>query len=200
MLFRSISRRGDPSGTARSIDLALVAIDDVRPWRSVPRLDLQVGEWLRPAFERGDETPWDPLDPDLVIGIAMVRASGRALLGPPPDRLLDPVPWSDLRRALLGTIPDLRSHLAGDERNVILTFARIRATLETGRFLAKDAAAAWAIERTDDSADRAVLARARSLYLDGIAAQHWGELRPADRKSTRLNSSHIPLSRMPSSA
>ena len=114
-----------------------------------------------------------------VIGIAMVRASGRALLGPPPDRLLDPVPWADLRRALLGTVPDLRSHLAGDERNVILTFARIRATLETGRFLAKDAAAAWAIERTDDPADRAVLARARSLYLDGIAAQDWGELRPA---------------------
>ena len=76
-------------------------------------------------------------------------------------------------------------HLAGDERNVVLTFARIRATLETGRFLAKDAAAAWAIEWTDDSADRAVLARARSLYLDGIAAQDWGELRPAITRMRR---------------
>ena len=34
----------------------------------------------------------------------------------------------------------------------------------------------------------------------GIGMGHIGKLVGADRKSTRLNSSHIPLSRMPSSA
>ena len=38
--------------------------------------------------------------------------------------------------------------------------------------------------------------------LDNISAREWYPLTnsPGDRKSTRLNSSHIPLSRMPSSA
>ena len=35
---------------------------------------------------------------------------------------------------------------------------------------------------------------------EAVAAALLAEFTPADRKSTRLNSSHIPLSRMPSSA
>ena len=45
---------------------------------------------------------------------------------------------------------------------------------------------------------------ARSLrdkqYEEGIKRPGMGNDAPGDRKSTRLNSSHIPLSRMPSSA
>ena len=44
-------------------------------------------------------------------------------------------------------------------------------------------------------------ARAEALLMAADRAQHLRELVvPTDRKSTRLNSSHIPLSRMPSSA
>ena len=38
----------------------------------------------------------------------------------------------------------------------------------------------------------------KSTFLDAITYGLFGK--PLDRKSTRLNSSHIPLSRMPSSA
>ena len=42
-----------------------------------------------------------------------------------------------------------------------------------------------------------VLAGSQKSSFDETWVQPWGEV---DRKSTRLNSSHIPLSRMPSSA
>ena len=34
----------------------------------------------------------------------------------------------------------------------------------------------------------------------GVGSKTWSRYEAGDRKSTRLNSSHIPLSRMPSSA
>ena len=43
------------------------------------------------------------------------------------------------------------------------------------------------------------LSRALSRYLERLVG-HDAAFRGLDRKSTRLNSSHIPLSRMPSSA
>ena len=38
------------------------------------------------------------------------------------------------------------------------------------------------------------------MFKSGEKAKHWGKRKLADRKSTRLNSSHSTLSRMPSSA
>ena len=53
------------------------------------------------------------------------------------------------------------------------------------------------------STDRTVeLARELGIVVHSIKVTPWrfDDARNADRKSTRLNSSHIPLSRMPSSA
>jgi predicted nucleotidyltransferase len=85
--------------------------------------------------------------PDLAIALAQARAIGVALLGPPPRELLDPVPEADLRRALRDVLPALLADLRGDERNVLLTLARMWHTAATGAFAAKDAAAAWAAAR-----------------------------------------------------
>ena len=42
--------------------------------------------------------------------------------------------------------------------------------------------------------------KAKNRFVNIMASLHAMEVEQEDRKSTRLNSSHIPLSRMPSSA
>ncbi len=175
-----ISGPGDPTGRSRSVNFEIVAEADVRPWRYPVWLDFQFGDWYRPEFATGNFAPWDSPNPDLAIILEMVLQAGRPLFGPPPSALLGPIPWADVRRAMLDSIPDLLSDLDGDERNVVLTFARVWATLATSRFMSKDGAADWAIPLLPEE-HRAVLAHARWLYVQGISAEEWGDLMPRVR-------------------
>lgn len=104
--------------------------------------------------------------PDLAPVITMALLGDTPLHGPPPARLLDPVPHEDLRRAIVAGVPELLADLESDTRNVLLTLARVWVTLATGTVTSKDAAASWALDRLP-TRHRPVLARARSLYLGG---------------------------------
>jgi streptomycin 3"-adenylyltransferase len=156
-----------------------VVQSDVRPWRYPPPLDLQYGDWWRDEYERGNLAPWESPNPDQALVIEMVLRANHSLFGPPPDEVLDSVPWAHVRRAMLDGIPGLLADLDGDERNVVLTFARIWAALETGLIWSKDSAANWATPLLPPE-HRAVLARARDMYL-GVAPEMWGELLPRVR-------------------
>jgi predicted nucleotidyltransferase len=169
-----MSRRGDPSGQARSIELTIVVESEIRPWRYPPRFDFQYGDWLRSEFESGDLTPWETPNPDLAPMITMVRSGNRPLFGPPPTELFDPVPPSDLNRAIVEGIPGLLDDLDSDTGNVVLTFARIWTTLATGAIRSKDAAADWARTRLPEE-HRAVLDRARAVYV-GDEEERWDDL------------------------
>lgn len=174
-----ISGRGDPTGQSRSVELTIVVQGDVRPWHYPPRMEFQYGDWWRGEFERGDVTPWESPNPDLALQLEMVLQADQPLFGPPPSEVLDPIPPADVRRAMLDGIPSLLSDLDGDERNVVLTFARIWMSLATGMIRSKDAAADWALPRLPPE-HRAVLEHARAIYL-GEAAEEWGELLPRVR-------------------
>ncbi len=64
-------------------------------------------------------------------------------------------------------LPTLLDGLRGDERNVLLTLARMWRTVVTGEFIAKDAAATWAASRMPElEAD--TLIHARNAYLGKI--------------------------------
>ncbi|WP_067903388.1 aminoglycoside adenylyltransferase family protein [Actinomadura chibensis] len=162
-------------GEKRPVELTVVVQDAVRPWRFPPECEFQYGEWLRAEFERGWTSPPSP-SPDLAPLLAMVLFGGRALFGPPPGEVLDPVPHGDLVRGMTSGIPDLLAELETDTRNVVLTLARVWATAATGEIRAKDAAAAWALDRLPGE-HRPVLARARSVYL-GRDDDRWDDLRP----------------------
>jgi streptomycin 3"-adenylyltransferase len=174
-----ISGSGDPTGRSRSIDLEIVAHDDVRPWRYPAHLDFQYGDWFRPEFVRGNFQPWRSENPDVALLVKVVLQADRPLVGPPPAELLDPVPDADIRRAMLDSLPDLLGDLDGDERNVVLTFVRIWTTLVTGVIRSKDGAADWALPLLPPE-DRPVLERARAIYV-GEAPEEWGELLPRVR-------------------
>jgi streptomycin 3"-adenylyltransferase len=174
-----ISGRGNPTGHSRPIELTVVVQDEVRPWKYPPMLDFQYGDWWRAEFERGNLAPWESPNPDLTLQLEMVLQANHPLFGPAPAEVLDPIPPGDVRRAMLDSIPALLSYLDGDERNVVLTFARIWTTLATGIIRSKDAAADWALPRLPPE-HRPVLAHARAIYL-GEAAEEWGDLLPRVR-------------------
>lgn len=177
--FLPISGRGDPTGASRPLGLEVVVQDDVRPWRYPPRLDLQYGDWHRAAFIAGEDAPWTSPNPDVALLLEVVRQANHPLVGPPPAEVLDPIPPGDIRRAMLDGIPDLLGDLEGDERNVVLTFARIWTTMATGVIRPKDAAADWALPLLPPE-HRAVLELARDSYR-GDAPEEWGELLPQVR-------------------
>lgn len=169
-----MSGRDDPSGDARPIELTIVVASEVRPWRYPPRLDFLYGDWLRAEFENGDLAPWETPNPDLAPLITMARSVDRALFGPPPSEVFDPVPIEDLNRAIVEGIPGLIDDLDSDTTNVVLTLARIWTTLATGTIGSKDAAADWVLARLPEE-HRPVLARARAVYF-GDEQDHWADL------------------------
>ncbi len=174
-----ISGRGDPTGRSRSIGLEVVVQADVRPWAYPPRLELQYGDWWRAEFERGNFSPWESPNPDVALLLEVVLQANHPLFGPPPAEVLDPVPPADVRRAMLDSIPALLSYLDGDERNVVLTFARIWTTLATGTIRSKDAAADWSLPLLPPE-HRPVLELARDMYR-GDAPEEWAGLFPRIR-------------------
>jgi streptomycin 3"-adenylyltransferase len=130
----------------RHVELIVVVRDDVRTWRYPPTCDFLYGDWLREEFERG-VIPGPEPSPDLAPLLTMVLLADAPLHGPPPADLVGPVPHEDLRRAVVAGVPELMDELDSDTRNVLLTLARIWATLTTGDIRSKDAAAAWALRR-----------------------------------------------------
>ncbi|MFF9188075.1 aminoglycoside adenylyltransferase family protein [Streptomyces rochei] len=157
----------------RPVELIVVVHGDVRPWRYPPRRDYLYGEWLRDAYERG-HVPGPEDDPDLAPLLTMVLRADTPLHGPPPAVLLDPVPHTDLRRAIVAGVPELTAELESDTRNVLLTLARIWSTLVTGEIRSKDAAADWALARLP-AEHREPLARARAVYLGHERDERWDD-------------------------
>lgn len=177
---------------ARPVELTAVVQSEIRPWRYPPTGDFLYGEWLRAAYEAGD-VPQPERMPDLALLITMARAGDHALTGPRPAQVLDPVPHADLVRANVAGIPDLLDNLQDDTRNVLLTFARIWATLATGGIHSKDAAVDWVLTQLP-SEHRPVLEHARYLYLNCRYSEEtwdaalWARTRPcADRMLVEID-------------
>ena len=165
----------DP-GPPWTVELTIVVASEINPWRYPPRLDFQYGERVRLAFRDGNYAPWEERDPDLALLITVALQGDRPLLGPRPAEVFDPVPPSDVVRAMVDGLDALSGRLPTDTRNVLLTLARIQCTLATGEIRSKDRAADWVLERLPEDG-RAVLARARAIYL-GEEEEHWDDLGP----------------------
>lgn len=166
-----ISGAGASSGPGRPVEVTVVNLPDVVPWRYPPRKELVYGEWLRAELEANRIAP-PALDPDLAVVLTKVRDSGLTLFGPDARELFEPVPREDLRRAIADSLPTLIDGLRGDERNVLLTLARMWVTLATDEIVTKDAAARWAVGRLPPG-HGAVLDLARRAYL-GECSDDWG--------------------------
>lgn len=149
----------------RPIELTTVVEGEIRPWTYPPRRDFQYGQWWRSEYQRGNFEPWtSDVDPDLTSLIKMVLLVNEVLEGPPAHTIFEPVPRLDHVRAQVDALDGLLDDLDGDERNVVLTLARIWCSLVTDEIRSKDAAAEWLMDRLPTT-HRSLLGEARSDYL-----------------------------------
>lgn len=170
----------------RPLELTVINITDVVPWRFPPWAEFVYGEWLREEFERG-AVPEPDHDPDLAIVLKMAIDNSLKLSGDDAADLFDPVPAKDVFRAIRESLPNLLERVAGDERNVILTLARMWMTAATDDIVPKDVAAQWAALRLPQK-QASMLSEARLGYLDEIDDSWHGrqdELRDLGRRMHR---------------
>lgn len=125
----------------RPLELTSLVLEDVVPWNYPPVCDFLYGEWLRDQYL--DRVPERHVNPDLAVLMTTVQQHSECLHGPLPGDLLSPVPVADLLRSIHDSMPALMSDLVGDERNVLLTLARMVLTVETGHIASKDEAVEW---------------------------------------------------------
>lgn len=154
----------------RPVELTSIVLEGRQPWAPPARRDLQYGEWLREDLIGGRLLEPEE-DPDVPILLATALASHQALRGPQLEDLIDPVPGSVLREAMLDLIPGILEGLAtgeGEERHMLLVLARILVTMETGRIVPKNEAAGLVAARIPES---------HASSLEHAGAVHAGEER-----------------------
>jgi predicted nucleotidyltransferase len=135
------------------------------------RAEFIYGEWLRAAFEAGERLV-SCSNPDNTLILAQARRRSVSLYGPAAAEIVPEISPLQVLGAMQQAIPGLLHGLVGDERNVLLTLARMWHTARTGEFVSKDQAAVWAIAQIQtDDAD--LLDLARRAYL-GAAVDEWG--------------------------
>ena len=133
------------------------------------------GHWRRPPSHRTHRRTGDThaprLDPvlDRRHGLArLVREHGRALFGPPPATLIDPIAPDVVRRATIDVLRSwwgtadavsyIRAAPPGGLSFIALTMCRALYALERGEVVSKPVAADWAL-RTQDARWRPLIER-----------------------------------------
>lgn len=154
---------GDKS--KRPLEVTVVCSADLMPFAMPPRCDYMYGEWLRDEMENG-VVPQPFADADNDVLLWQARRHSHALYGEPAEKVLPPIPFTQIQKAILESLPALISGLDGDERNVLLTMARMWYTLAKENICSKNAAAAWAKPKLP-APQAAVLEQAQQDYLNG---------------------------------
>ena len=165
---------GHPRSDRRPIELSVVNRHAIDPWRFPPRFEYMFGEWFRTDMENGT-VPQPFSDPDnvLLLWQAHLHAIPLTDQSPAIDKLIAPIPFDEIRRAIRGALPNVLSSYKGDERNALLTLSRMWYTLDTRAFASKDRAALWAEGKVP--AEHASLLRlAREAYL-GNRSDRWDD-------------------------
>lgn len=161
----------------RSIDVLIVEKSEINPWQYPPKFDYHYGDWMRKDFESGNFEPWKTTTmPSIALLITQVLLSSKTLLGSAPEQILPPVPYADFIAATIKEMDTLKEDIETDERNVLLTFARIWLTVETDTIGSKQQAATWAIQRLPD-AYKPLMQRAFNSTV-GTEPDEWHEMKP----------------------
>lgn len=183
-LLQLSGRHPAASGGPRCLEVIVFRRAELAGNLAPARAEFIYGEWLRDGFEAG-EKPVPTLSPEFTLLLAQARREALSLFGPGADELLPAVPLTEIHRAMRELLPALLEGLQGDERNVLLTLARMWHTANTGQFVTKDAAAAWASLRIHGR-DAATLDYARKAYLGEITGDWRGRAGAAQRLAKLL--------------
>jgi streptomycin 3"-adenylyltransferase len=175
-LLKASTPHPAPPGDLRCIEVMVFLGAEASSSNYPSTAEFIYGEWLRTSYDSG-ELPMPVTDSGNTLALAQLRQHSRPLLGSSATEILPEVPAALVRRAMRDALPALLQGLLGDERNVLLTLARMWRTGATGEFAPKDAAATWAEARMPER-DAKPLTLAREAYL-GNLEDTWEERRVA---------------------
>lgn len=153
--------------TKRPLEVTVINQNDIVPWHFPPKCEYMYGEWLREEMEEG-KIPQSCHDPDIAILLWQVRKSSVALKGAESKKMIPLVPFHEIKRAIQSSLPCLIDSFEGDERNVLLTLARMWYSLETGEITSKDAAAEWVLTKLPEEFFP-LLQTAKEAYLGNLS-------------------------------
>jgi hypothetical protein len=131
---------------AKGLEMSLLTrAEAARPDAHAPRFQLHVAtSGIDGAVRIVDERHREG-DRDLILHIAVCRAAGLTLLGPPPDETLGSTSAGDIRLAILDEIEWAAA--AAPLTYLVLTCARAWVLAATGRIASKIEAGEWSAER-----------------------------------------------------
>ncbi|WP_368934422.1 aminoglycoside adenylyltransferase domain-containing protein [Alcaligenes faecalis] len=157
-------------GGPRCIELVVCRLADLQRNEHPAKVEFIYGEWLRDAFKEGYLSD-AAADPEYTLLLAQARQQAQLLWG--RDVLADvpATPIEHIRQAMRDGVEPLYEGLRGDERNVLLTLARMWRTGVHGDFMTKEQAAEWAIPRLPAELAK-TLEYARLAYI-GEVLDRW---------------------------
>ncbi|WBM38964.1 aminoglycoside adenylyltransferase domain-containing protein [Alcaligenes faecalis] len=157
-------------GGPRCIELVVCRLADLQRNEHPAKVEFIYGEWLRDAFREGYLSD-AAADPEYTLLLAQARQQAQLLWG--RDVLADVLatPIEHIRQAMRDGVEPLYEGLRGDERNVLLTLARMWRTGVHGDFVTKEQAAEWAIPRLPAELAK-TLEYARLAYI-GEVLDRW---------------------------
>ena len=166
-MLHALSAVSAPPGDKRLRPLEVIAflVRELHSPAYPAQAEFIFGEWLRDAFRAG-RLPSGGADPEFTLILAQARLEARTLFGPSAADMLPSIPRTDVAQAVRDSLPTVLAAIPGDERNALLTLARMWRTMTDGSFVSKAAAAEWACPRLSHTAADE-LALAREEYLDG---------------------------------
>ncbi len=104
----------------------------------------------------------------------IVHHSGKVLAGTPPAETLPVPPAADYGEAILYDAEWCREHVLDQPRYVVLSLARVWATLATGEVHSKASGAEWSLPRLPAEL-AALLRHALAVYRGEAAEGDWSE-------------------------
>ncbi|MEB2418075.1 aminoglycoside adenylyltransferase family protein [Citrobacter sp. R-1.5.2] len=188
--FLEISAPPGSADSYRALEVTIVVYSQLVPWRFPPSREMQFGEWLRDDIGAGIYEPAQP-DPDLTILLTQARQCSISVFGECAETLFHAIPARDVLQTFRHILELWRepADLQGDERNIILTLARIWYSVVTGNIVAKETAASWLIPQLP-AEHAAMLQAARSEYL-GLTTVDWTESMPSVERFVGYAKTHI---------
>ncbi len=134
----------------RPLEIAIINQKDITPLKFPPRCEYMYGEWRRKEMEKG-EIPKPFYDFDIIILLWQVKNYSITIKGKKAENIIPFITKNDIKKAVKFSFNEVVKNIKGDERNVLLTLARMYFTLETGEICSKNIAGKWCIKKLPNS-------------------------------------------------
>lgn len=149
---RGLLELSDRRPTPGPLEVSVLTAEAAAAPRHPVRYEVHVGDEHRDAVVAGRPGPTlGGLDPDLCAHLAVARAHGASLVGPPAPELVGEVAWGDLLESVQTDLDEVLSVGLFEPRPVygVLSACRALASIlgRPGTLLSKEQAGAWGLER-----------------------------------------------------